>query len=173
INLLIFFFFQAEDGIRDRNVTGVQTCALPILTDQVSNTSNKEKEAYKRQKRKEAMQKQLISFSLMIGFTLIAFAIVATDSVEKIYIIPILFLMAIVQAGFQFYYFMHLKDKGHEMQAVLIYGGDWAAFLILEEIIVITWLYMVKNWGYSQFFYFCNMFKIRHIMNDSFMMNLL
>src|SRR5207249_8569617 len=27
---LFFFFFQAEDGIRDRNVTGVQTCALPI-----------------------------------------------------------------------------------------------------------------------------------------------
>src|SRR5437868_8685337 len=26
------FFFQAEDGIRDRNVTGVQTCALPICT---------------------------------------------------------------------------------------------------------------------------------------------
>src|SRR5207249_8169378 len=29
--LFHFFFFQAEDGIRDRNVTGVQTCALPIL----------------------------------------------------------------------------------------------------------------------------------------------
>src|SRR5699024_2410306 len=27
---VFFFFFQAEDGIRDRNVTGVQTCALPI-----------------------------------------------------------------------------------------------------------------------------------------------
>src|SRR5699024_11941846 len=27
---LCIFFFQAEDGIRDRNVTGVQTCALPI-----------------------------------------------------------------------------------------------------------------------------------------------
>src|SRR5699024_661312 len=26
----VFVFFQAEDGIRDRNVTGVQTCALPI-----------------------------------------------------------------------------------------------------------------------------------------------
>ena len=25
-----FFFFQAEDGIRDTSVTGVQTCALPI-----------------------------------------------------------------------------------------------------------------------------------------------
>src|SRR5256885_2512026 len=28
--LLFFFFFQAEDGIRDYKVTGVQTCALPI-----------------------------------------------------------------------------------------------------------------------------------------------
>src|SRR2546425_8842887 len=26
----LFFFFQAEDGIRDKLVTGVQTCALPI-----------------------------------------------------------------------------------------------------------------------------------------------
>src|SRR5690625_6687929 len=28
---MLFFFFQAEDGIRDGHVTGVQTCALPIL----------------------------------------------------------------------------------------------------------------------------------------------
>src|SRR2546430_8642540 len=27
-----FFFFQAEDGIRDLTVTGVQTCALPIFS---------------------------------------------------------------------------------------------------------------------------------------------
>src|SRR2546425_3508605 len=27
----MFFFFQAEDGIRDKLVTGVQTCALPIF----------------------------------------------------------------------------------------------------------------------------------------------
>src|SRR5256885_14202501 len=30
MRLLIIFFFQAEDGIRDYKVTGVQTCALPI-----------------------------------------------------------------------------------------------------------------------------------------------
>src|SRR5690625_7500930 len=29
-SLYLFFFFQAEDGIRDGHVTGVQTCALPI-----------------------------------------------------------------------------------------------------------------------------------------------
>src|SRR2546429_1320811 len=31
------FFFQAEDGIRDVAVTGVQTCALPILVEPVGN----------------------------------------------------------------------------------------------------------------------------------------
>src|SRR5919112_1990906 len=30
--MCFFFFFQAEDGIRDIGVTGVQTCALPIFT---------------------------------------------------------------------------------------------------------------------------------------------
>src|SRR3989442_4162960 len=35
----MFFFFQAEDGIRDADVTGVQTCALPIF---MSDTTNSE-----------------------------------------------------------------------------------------------------------------------------------
>src|SRR5690348_17865704 len=30
LTVRVFFFFQAEDGIRDGRVTGVQTCALPI-----------------------------------------------------------------------------------------------------------------------------------------------
>src|SRR3989442_2297723 len=59
---MFFFFFQAEDGIRDADVTGVQTCALPIsergkedllavlaqvdaLTDQVQLVYVQQKEA--------------------------------------------------------------------------------------------------------------------------------
>src|SRR5205823_10838179 len=34
-----FFFFQAEDGIRDKLVTGVQTCALPICLRAAYNRS--------------------------------------------------------------------------------------------------------------------------------------
>src|SRR5690606_40857969 len=34
------FFFQAEDGIRDFHVTGVQTCALPILDHQDVNIND-------------------------------------------------------------------------------------------------------------------------------------
>src|SRR6266403_3612632 len=33
----VFFFFQAEDGIRDLYVTGVQTCALPISAENVKH----------------------------------------------------------------------------------------------------------------------------------------
>src|SRR5699024_5641954 len=36
-HVILYFFFQAEDGIRDRNVTGVQTCALPISLRAVAN----------------------------------------------------------------------------------------------------------------------------------------
>src|SRR5690606_40144677 len=32
-SIFFFFFFQAEDGIRDFHVTGVQTCALPIFLE--------------------------------------------------------------------------------------------------------------------------------------------
>src|SRR2546430_8842327 len=32
-DVVLIFFFQAEDGIRDLTVTGVQTCALPIYTE--------------------------------------------------------------------------------------------------------------------------------------------
>src|SRR5258708_9542456 len=41
--LVIFFFFQAEDGIRDDLVTGVQTCALPISMEKVR--ADKQREA--------------------------------------------------------------------------------------------------------------------------------
>src|SRR5690349_22471546 len=36
LHLFFFFFFQAEDGIRDLYVTGVQTCALPIFVADLS-----------------------------------------------------------------------------------------------------------------------------------------
>src|SRR5690348_17418029 len=43
IVIFLFFFFQAEDGIRDGRVTGVQTCALPIwksASGQVSSAAS-------------------------------------------------------------------------------------------------------------------------------------
>src|SRR2546429_1283193 len=39
---VVFFFFQAEDGIRDVAVTGVQTCALPISSEVGGNEQQTE-----------------------------------------------------------------------------------------------------------------------------------
>src|SRR6266850_5793746 len=39
---IFFFFFQAEDGIRDYKVTGVQTCALPIFDARYLETALRE-----------------------------------------------------------------------------------------------------------------------------------
>ena len=106
----------------------------------MTENANFEKEdAYQKQLNKEEMKKQMISFSLMIILTLISFGIVATGNIEKIYAIPLLLVMAVVQVAFQFYYFMHMKDKGHGMPAALIYGGVWAAFVTLAGLGVISW----------------------------------
>src|SRR5205823_8176298 len=42
----VFFFFQAEDGIRDKLVTGVQTCALPISADDSEQRPRPARTAY-------------------------------------------------------------------------------------------------------------------------------
>src|SRR5699024_2008790 len=50
--LAYYFFFQAEDGIRDRNVTGVQTCALPILRFNYTYTDYRNNAASKANRRR-------------------------------------------------------------------------------------------------------------------------
>ena len=55
---MLFFFFQAEDGIRDRLVTGVQTCALPISGYDIRETTKiweRMKEAKKEKEPPEFM----------------------------------------------------------------------------------------------------------------------
>src|SRR2546429_3801226 len=47
----VFFFFQAEDGIRDVAVTGVQTCALPILLGIIENAGGDIEKAAEAERR--------------------------------------------------------------------------------------------------------------------------
>src|SRR5699024_9900732 len=94
---------------------------------------------YQKEKNKEEMKKQLLSFALRIVFTLVSFGAVATGAIESMFIIPIILILAIVQVVVQFYYFMHMKDEGHEMPAVMIYGGVWVVLLIMAALLLITW----------------------------------
>src|SRR3712207_7611336 len=44
--IFLFFFFQAEDGIRDIGVTGVQTCALPISSVRATSRAGRAPDGY-------------------------------------------------------------------------------------------------------------------------------
>src|SRR5258708_28042068 len=55
----MFFFFQAEDGIRDDLVTGVQTCALPIWSWEEVNTYLREQCGKRRERRLRGQQETI------------------------------------------------------------------------------------------------------------------
>ncbi|CEI84418.1 hypothetical protein J18TS1_13600 [Oceanobacillus oncorhynchi subsp. incaldanensis] len=105
------------------------------MTDEMST---RKINSFQKQKNKEEMQKMVVSFALMIFFTLVAFALVMLE-VPSTYVIPILLLLAFVQVGFQFFYFMHLKDKGHEVPAQIIYGGIFITVMVALTFTIITW----------------------------------
>jgi|SRR5690606_2306334 len=101
-----------------------------------NNTKSSE---FQRQQNKEEMKKQLITFATMILFTILAFLIVGSGMMSKMLAIPLLLILALIQVAFQFYYFMHMKDKGHEMVSVMIYGGAWAAVLTIAALSLVIW----------------------------------
>src|SRR6266700_4475403 len=59
IKFILFVFFQAEDGIRDFHVTGVQTCALPIFKALDKEYAPPEISAMILQKLKQAAEEYL------------------------------------------------------------------------------------------------------------------
>ena len=101
-----------------------------------NNTKSSE---FQRQQNKEEMKKQLITFATMILFTIVAFLIVGSGIMSKMLAIPLLLVLALIQVAFQFYYFMHMKDKGHELASVMIYGGVWAAILTVSALSLVIW----------------------------------
>ncbi|MCT2538092.1 cytochrome c oxidase subunit IVB [Aquibacillus koreensis] len=102
-----------------------------------TNSVNNELD-YHKKKKKEEMKQQVITFALMIVFTIIAFTMVEAD-LDKLFVIPILFILAIVQVAFQLYYFMHMSHKGHEMPSLMMYGGAAVAFLTVLTLLVLVW----------------------------------
>ena len=61
VRCFLVFFFQAEDGIRDTSVTGVQTCALPICRTDGSVDSHNARHVVDRQSHYSAdIERQII-----------------------------------------------------------------------------------------------------------------
>ncbi|TFB23329.1 cytochrome c oxidase subunit IVB [Filobacillus milosensis] len=102
------------------------------------NTNSNEKQLYYRKKHKEEMKHHILTFAMMIAFTLIAFGLVIAE-VSALFTIPIILVLAAVQVLFQLYYFMHMNQEGHEMPALMIYSGIFAALLTVLALATIVW----------------------------------
>lgn len=95
---------------------------------------------YRRKKSAEEMKYQVVSFTLMIFLTLVAFAAVGYDGFSKWFIVPFIILLALVQVVFQLYYFMHMSHKGHEAPSLFLYSGALVgAITVLAFMTVIWW----------------------------------
>src|SRR6266704_3007163 len=69
MRVVFFFFFQAEDGIRDRNVTGVQTCALPISWRGVAERGALDGRLYEAASALETLAKAVRGNQILAGAT--------------------------------------------------------------------------------------------------------
>ncbi|MGP4040423.1 cytochrome c oxidase subunit IVB [Gracilibacillus sp. D59] len=106
------------------------------MADKVSEAT--EQFDFEKQKRKDEMKQQVITFALMIIFTIVAFAMVEAE-LDRLFVIPVLLVLAAIQVGFQVYYFMHMSHKGHELPALMFYGGVFAAFLTILALVALAW----------------------------------
>lgn len=110
------------------------------MTNELNKTEfNKERYEYEKRVRTEEMRMQVTTFAVMIFLTFVAFAMVAAG-LSKEFIIPTVLLLALIQVILQFYYFMHMKHKGHGTAKLFILTGLFfgASFIVMA--IYLAWL---------------------------------
>ncbi|MFJ5713441.1 cytochrome c oxidase subunit IVB [Neobacillus novalis] len=110
------------------------------MTNQQLNSGNPSVDIeYRRRKNAEEMRYQVVSFSLMIFLTLIAFASVAMKGFTSWFTVPFILLLAVVQVVFQLFYFMHMSHKGHEAPQLFLFSGVLVAMLTVLTFVTIIW----------------------------------
>src|SRR5688500_19064944 len=67
ISMLSYFFFQAEDGIRDYKVTGVQTCALPISLVRADDAGGRQHRHVENAGRRRAVGERVVAARVQRG----------------------------------------------------------------------------------------------------------
>jgi cytochrome c oxidase subunit 4 len=89
----------------------------------------------------EGPKKHLITFAISIVLTIIAFAAVGTGLIQNpLILIAFILVLAVIQAGYQLYVWMHLKDEGHRWPALMIYTGGLVAVITVISFILWVWI---------------------------------
>ncbi len=111
-----------------------------IMANQQSESGNSRVDLeYRRKKNAEDMKNQVVTFALMIVFTIIAFLAVIYGDFSGYFVVPFILLLALVQVAFQLYYFMHMSHKGHEAVTLFMYSGIFAAFITVLAMLTVVW----------------------------------
>jgi cytochrome c oxidase subunit 4 len=85
----------------------------------------------------EGPKRHIVAFVVSLLFTALAFAAVIFAGSSQ-FIIPFIIVLAIIQAGFQLYIWMHMEQKGHDLPALGMYTG---IFVVLTAVVAFTyWL---------------------------------
>ncbi|CAD2078301.1 cytochrome c oxidase subunit IVB [Jeotgalicoccus coquinae] len=92
-----------------------------------------------RRQRTKEMRLQLTGFGLMIFLTFMAFGMVALDF-DPTFIMGVVMLFAFIQVILQFYYFMHMKDQGHDFAKLFMIVGMFFAISFCVTFIYIVWI---------------------------------
>ncbi|GAB7387611.1 cytochrome c oxidase subunit IVB [Bacillaceae bacterium] len=81
----------------------------------------------------------IVSFILSIALTLLAFWAIASDAVPHAFSVPFIIGLAVIQVIFQLFYWMHLKEKGHEFPLIFLAGGVLVAVLTVLTFVIWLW----------------------------------
>ncbi|MBO8162674.1 MAG: cytochrome C oxidase subunit IV family protein [Brevibacillus sp.] len=81
----------------------------------------------------------LITFAVSIILTAIAFIAVASESVDRNTLVPLLLILAFVQALFQLYVWMHMDQKGHGFAALGMFSGTLVALVTIIAFVLWVW----------------------------------
>lgn len=92
-----------------------------------------------RRKRAKEMRQQMVGFAFMIFLTFMAFGMVALEF-DPTFITAIVMLFAFIQVILQFYYFMHMKDNGHQFAKLYMIVGMYFAIAFCVTFIYIVWI---------------------------------
>ncbi|MCK1992604.1 cytochrome c oxidase subunit IVB [Peribacillus muralis] len=111
------------------------------MANEQSNSANPNVDLkYRRKKNAEEMKHQVVTFVLMIFFTVISFVAVAMDDFSHWFIKPVILLLAVIQVVFQLYYFMHMKHKGHGTITLFLFSGLAVGLITILTFLTIVWL---------------------------------
>lgn len=89
----------------------------------------------------ESPKKHYVTFIISLVLTALAFGAVGMGWITDPFMLVVFILaLAILQAGYQLYVWMHLQEEGHRWPSIMIYSGALVAIITVVALILWSWV---------------------------------